>query len=515
MSDRSVLITGGTVITSYGDPEVIPGGAVAIRDGRIVAVGAEHEVRAALAGATAADTATADDTATGRAACDGAGAESRTLDARGGLILPGLVNLHHHFYSALARGLDPGTPMRDFAEVLDRLWWRLDRALDPETVRLSAELSLADGVRAGCTTVFDHHASPSCIPGILDVIAAAAIEIGVDAVLCYEVTDRNGAEGARAGIEENLRFLEWCAGRSGGRGKGGDAGPGESGEDAPGEMAGPRLAGVFGLHASFTLRDETLEEVARRRPDGAGCHIHVAEDPVDVAASREAFGAGPVERLRELGLLDDRALLAHGIHLSADEYAVVGESGATVIHNPESNANNGVGRLDVVDAAGQGCAIGLGTDGMSSSMLRALRAAFLAHRAGSADPSSGFEVLPGLLHRNALVARRFLDEPLLGEIAPGAPADVIAVDSPPRTPLDAGNAFAQLVYGVSESAVRHTVAGGRVLMRDFELTTIDERAIAERARAAAPALWGRFRALPWGTPYLGVSAAPEGGDLDG
>lgn len=488
LSDQQVLIRGGTVITSYGDPEVIAGGAVAIRDGRVVAAGTEDEARVALADLADSDSSGPSDPSTP--------SEVLILDARDGLILPGLVNLHHHFYSALARGLDPGVPMRTFAEVLDRLWWRLDRALDEEAVLLSAELSLADSVRGGCTTVFDHHASPSCIPNSLDAIADAAARTGINAVLCYEVTDRNGADGARAGIEENLRFLERHAERSRGRANDSDA--------RPGEPAGSVLSGVFGLHASFTLRDETLEEVARLRPEGAGCHIHVAEDPVDVTASRAAFGAGPVERMRAFGLLDDRALLAHGIHLTADEYEIVGESGATLIHNPESNANNGVGRLDVVQAAGHGCAIGLGTDGMSSSMLRALRAAFLEHRGGAADPSAGFAVLPGLLHRNAMVARRFLDEPLLGEITPGAPADVIVVDAVPRTSLDAGNMFAQVVYGASEATVRHTVANGRVLMRDFELTTLDDREIAERARAASPALWERFRAIPWGTEYLGV-----------
>jgi putative selenium metabolism protein SsnA len=484
MTQRPLVITGGTVITSYGKPEVIDDGAVLVRGGRIEAVGPVVELR------------------------DGVG-DVDTLDARGGLVLPGLVNLHHHFYSALARGLDPGAPMRDFPQILDRLWWRLDRALDEETVRLSAELSLVDSVRAGCTTVFDHHASPSIIGNSLDMIADAAEHAGVHAVLCYEVTDRNGPGGAGEGIEENLRFLERC--RSGSRG----APPGSRGErrvgdraaertaDTPSALGSPLLAGVFGLHASFTLRDATLDEVARVRPRGAGCHVHVAEHPVDGAASREAFGAGPVERLEAFGLLDDRALLAHGIHLTAEEYEAIGDSGATIVHNPESNANNGVGRLDVVDAARHGCAVGLGTDGMSSSMLRALRTAFLTLRGGRSDPTLGFDVVPDLLHRNAVVARRFLDEPLLGELAPTAPGDVIVLDAPPRTPLTAANAFAQLVYGGSESAVRHTVAAGRVLQRDFELTTIDERDLAARARAAAPALWERFRGLSWGTSYLG------------
>lgn len=452
----TTILGNGVVVTGGHDSRVIPDGAVAWRDDRIVAVGSVEELRGALP-------------------------DAGFLDAGRGTIMPGLVNLHHHFYSALARGLDPGTPMADFSQILDRLWWRLDRALSPETVALSARLSTAECVRWGCTTVFDHHASPSCVEGSLDLIAAAAEEAGISAVLCYEVTDRNGPAEARAGIEENLRFLRERAGD-------------------------PRIGGVFGLHASFTLRDETLTAVALERPADAGCHIHVAEDRVDIEASVAAFGRRPVDRLRDFGLLDERALLAHGIHLEADEYAAIAGAGSTIIHNPESNANNAVGRLDVPGAARLGCRVGLGTDGMSSAVLRALRFAFLKQRGASGDPTTGFEHIPGLLAANVDVARMWLGEPLLGRLVPEAPADVIVVDSAPPTRLSAENTFGHLVYGISESPVRHTIARGRVVLRDFEHTTMDPRDLAAEAHDASPALWNRFHALDRGTPYLGDMA---------
>ncbi|MBI3484476.1 MAG: amidohydrolase family protein, partial [Acidobacteria bacterium] len=260
------LLGNGVVVAGFSascavQPQVVSGGAVVWRGERILAVGLETELRRAYPGA-------------------------RFLDARGGLILPGLINLHHHFYSALARGLEPGAPLTNFTEILDRLWWRLDRALDPETVRISAQLSVADCVRWGCTTVFDHHSSPGCLAGSLDVIADVVDASGISAVLCYEVTDRNGHEQARAGIEENLRFILQHATHS-------------------------RIRGVAGLHASFTLRDKTLAEVVERRPAQAGCHIHAAEDLLDGEASRRAFGLGPVDRLERFGLLDEHCLLAH------------------------------------------------------------------------------------------------------------------------------------------------------------------------------------------------------------
>lgn len=457
MSD-TILLGNGVVVTARitadsSQTNVVPSGAVVWRGDRILGVGPEANLRREFP-------------------------DAGFMDAHGGLIIPGLINLHHHFYSALARGLDPNTPMRDFGEVLDRLWWRLDRALDLETVRISAQLSAADCIRSGCTTVFDHHASPNAIAGSLDAIADAMEAAGLSAALCYEVTDRNGHDQAVAGLDENLRFVR--------------------------QRQRPRIRGLLGLHASFTLRDETMELAAERRQDGMGCHIHVAEDPIDVTASEEAFGRWPVERLERFGLLDSRCLMAHGIHLAADDYRTVAAHDAVIIHNPESNANNGVGHLNVVDTAGHGCLVGLGTDGMSSAVLRALRFAFLTHRGLQRDPSSGFQALPDLLSNNARVARRFFDEPLLGELATDAPADIAVLDAPPPTAIEPANAFAHLVYGASEAPVRHTIARGHVLLQDFHHTAVDTERLAARAREASPALWDRFHALPWGTSFLGT-----------
>jgi putative selenium metabolism protein SsnA len=452
MSD-AVILANGVVVTGFEHPEIISSGAVVWQGERIVAVGPADVLRDEFRGA-------------------------RPVDAHGGLIVPGLVNLHHHFYSALARGLDPSTKPRNFAEVLDRLWWRLDRALDPETVRVSAQLSAADCIRWGCTTVFDHHASPSCIEGSLDLIADTVSDAGLSAVLCYEVTDRNGHQDAIRGLEENLRFVDRRRNDS-------------------------SVRGTVGLHASFTLRDETLAAVVDRQPDGVGCHIHVAEDPLDVGESLNAFGKGPVQRLEEFGLLNARSLLAHGIHLAPRDYQTIARSEATIVHNPESNANNGVGYLDPVEVSRHGCLVGLGTDGMSSSVLRALRAAFLTHRASRGDPGAGFEVLPGLLGNNVRAARRFFEEPQLGELSVGAPADLIVIDAQPPTPLSGDNLFGHLVYGATEARVRHTVARGRLLLEDFAHTTLNPQEIATRASRISPDLWRRFSALHGGTSFLG------------
>ncbi len=448
---NTVTVVGpGTVIDSFGqNPMVIANGAVAIEGDRIIDVGTFEKLGAAYP-------------------------RAELLDAHGGLILPGLINLHHHFYSALARGLDPGMSMHDFGEILEGLWWRLDRALDTQTVRLSAALSLADCIRWGCTTVFDHHASPSCLGGSLELIADAVKEAGLSAVLCYEISDRNGHNEALSGLQENLQF-------------------------ASGHREDPRLRGLLGLHASFTVSDSTLEQVSKQRPADLGIHIHLAEDQLDAKLSRERYGQAPLDRLDHFGLLDRYALLAHGVHLDPHDVSRVAESGATLIHNPESNSNNAVGHLDLEAALSLGCEVGLGTDGMSSHMLRSLRAAFLGVRAGTGDPTTGFDTVPGLLAANARHAAQIFGEPLLGQLQTGAPADVIVVDGPPPTPVCQNNAFGHLLYGASESIVRHTVARGRPLLKDFRHTSLDVGEIADQARAASPALWERFKDLKPGS----------------
>jgi putative selenium metabolism protein SsnA len=439
------ILAADAIVTAFREPQILTGGAVVWQGDRIVDLGDAGEML-------------------------GKYPHARVLDGGGGLVLPGLVNLHHHFYSSLARGLNPGCRMDNFGEILDGLWWRLDRALDEDTVRLSAELALADSIRWGVTTIFDHHASPSVIGGSLEIIAEAVERAGLSAVLCYEITDRNGHDGAVEGLRENLAFFKNH------RGDG-------------------RIRGMLGFHASFTVDDATLQAAADSRPAGMGCHIHVAEDALDLRVSKVFYDAGPVQRLERWGLIDDRTLAVHCIHLGSDDRRLLAERGSVIVHNPESNANNGVGRLDLNGAAADGCRIGLGTDGMSSAILGSLRAAFLGIRGGRRDPTAGFTVVPELLAVNAEVAGNFLDEPQLGHLEIGAPADFLVLDQTPPTPVTPENVFAHMVYGSALSPVRHTVARGRILMEDHRLTTIDPTAVANEARTVTPALWERFHAL--------------------
>ncbi len=400
--------------------------------------------------------------------------ESARLDARGQLAMPGNICAHTHFYGAFARGMAiPGRAPREFPEILGKLWWPLDRSLTREDVRYSALVCLVDAIRHGTTTLFDHHASPNAIDGSLDVIADAVEEAGLRAVLCYEVTDRDGTEKSRAGIAENLRFLERC------------------GQE---HLAGGRVAAMFGLHASLSLEEETLEACRERAPQDAGFHIHVAEHASDQDDSLARTGLRVVSRLSRHGILGPRTIAAHAVHVDAGEIDILRQTQTWVTHQPRSNMNNGVGVAAVEDMLQAGVRVGLGNDGFSNAMWEEWRAAYLVPKAWHRDPRRmpGDLVVRMAVRNNAALAGLFFPEAPIGVLAPGAQADLILVDYHPTTPLDAGNLPWHILFGFQESMITTTIVAGKVLMRDRKLLTVDEEAITARSRELAAEVWRRY-----------------------
>ncbi len=395
----------------------------------------------------------------------------RELDARGRIVMPGFINAHMHFYSTFARGLGAARPAHDFNGVLRELWWRLDRQLELEDCYWSTLPVLLDAIRHGATTLIDHHASPGAVAGSLDAVARAVEQTGVRACLCYEVSDRDGAAVAAAGLAENERFLRRCRAEP----------------DA-------LLRGLFGLHASFTLGDATLERAAEGAAAlDAGCHVHVAEAASDQEATLARHGVRVVERLTKAGVLGPRSIAAHCVHVDADEMDLLAASGTAVAHNPQSNMNNGVGIADLVGLMAHGVLVGLGTDAMTVDMREEVRAALWAQRLRHGDPAVGFDEATGaLLEGNARIAGRLWETPL-GVVAAGAAADLVVLDYDPPTPLDDGSVLGHLVFGLGLATVSSTVVAGRILMEERRLLLdLDEAEVAAKARERAAALWRRF-----------------------
>jgi len=366
----------------------------------------------------------------------------------------------------------PGEAPRNFPQILERLWWRLDKALTLEDVRYSALVCLLDAVRHGTTTLIDHHASPNAIEGSLEVIAEAVQQAGLRAALCYEVTDRDGPERARAGIAENIRFARSLA-------------------DNP----RPLLGASFGLHASLTLSDETLADcVAAAGPAGLGFHVHVAEDRADQEDALRRFGKRVVHRFHQAGILGPRTLACHGVHLDESEMAVLAATGTWVTHQPRSNMNNAVGVAPVEAMLRAGVRVGLGNDGFSNQMFAEMKAAYLVHKLAQGDPRAmpGDLVVRLAYAHNAELVRIFWPDLTLGEISPGASADFILLDYHPTTPLTAENLPWHLLFGLEASAITATVCAGRVLMRDRRLLTLDEEEVTARSRELAAQVWRRI-----------------------
>ena len=396
------------------------------------------------------------------------------IDAHKQFLMPASICAHTHFYGAFSRGMYiPGEAPDAFPAILEKLWWKLDKSLDNKANYYSALVCIIDAIKHGTTTLIDHHASPNSINGSLDVLARAVEESGVRASLCYEVTDRDGNAKAKQGLDENLRFINELA-------------------NHPSE----HLSALFGLHASLTLSEETLEKARAMCPPETGFHIHTAEHVVDEYDSLRKSGKRVIDRLDSFGILGEKTLVAHGVHIDAKEIGLLSKAGTWLSHQPRSNMNNAVGLPQVESMLNAGVRVCLGNDGFSNSMWQEWNAAYLAHKLINNDPR---RMPADLIYQMAIVNNRELVKKLFGGletgiIKPGAKADLILVDYKPFTDLNSNNLPWHIVFGFRESMVTTTIVNGKILMKDRVLTTLDEEAITKEDKAISSRVWKTYHA---------------------
>ncbi len=396
------------------------------------------------------------------------GSAGRIVDCTGKLLFPGLVCTHHHFYSGLARGMtvDLG-PMPDFVSILRRLWWRVDRALDLEGVYSSGLVCSLDAIRAGTTAVIDHHASPSCIEGSLGTLRRAFEETGLRGACCYEVSDRNGVEGMRAGVAENAAFARTL-----------------DEEKQAGTWKGLMESHVGG-HAPFTLPDDGLRLIADVVEEtGRGFHVHVAEDRYDASYSRAAYGVDLLPRLDSFGLLSERTIIAHGLHLTEEEIELLNERDAFLVHNCRSNMNNGVGYNSWLPRVRNEA---LGTDGIGADMFEELKFAFFKHaeEGGPLGPDEFLRLLGGGYRQ----LERVFGRPF-GRIEPGYTADLVIADYGNPTPLSGENVAGHMLFGMNSNIVESVMIGGRLVMEEREFP-FDTGPVYRQAQEQATQIWER------------------------
>ena len=376
---------------------------------------------------------------------------AEVVDCSGKLVTHSFVVGHHHIYSALARGMPaPARSPQSFNEILELIWWNLDKQLDADMIRASALATAIEAARCGSTFIIDHHASPHAAPDSLHIIGAALDEVGLGHLLSYELSDRDGPKRLQEGMQETDRWLQ-------------------------------KQPGLVGLHASFTVSDATLDAAVKlARKHDTGIHIHVAEAASDQEASLQQHGKRVVERLQAAGALSSpRSLLVHCLHLDDKERDLLRQSPTWIVQNPQSNQNNAVGAFDSTDL---GDRILLGTDGMHSDMLSSTNAAYL-------ESQTRVGLSPQQAYQRLRKAHEYL---ALNNISGDAENNLVVLDYRTPTPVTSENWPAHLVYALQSRHVVDVMAQGRWLVRNRQLVTVDEERCLAQAQEQAAKLWKKL-----------------------
>ncbi|MEG1254531.1 putative aminohydrolase SsnA [Clostridium sp.] len=441
-----LLVGNGKVITRDDSNPIIENGCVAIEDNKIVEVGTTDDLKEKYK-------------------------RNRYINAKGRLIMPGFINTHMHYYSTFARGIsNDSPPAKKFTDILNGLWWRLDKKLTLEDVYYSAMVPMIDQIKNGVTTSFDHHASPYAIKNSLFTIADAARKVGIRSNLCYETSDRDGLDIMQHGINENVEFIKYCN-----------------------KKDDDMIRGIFGLHASMTISESTLEKCLDSIEGlNTGFHVHSAESIEDVEDAKAKYGVGVIERWYKTGVLRDKTIAVHCVHISENEMDMIKEKNAMVINNPQSNMGNAVGVSPVLKMAKKDILLGLGTDGYTSDILESYKTGSVIQRHEAKDSTVAWSELPKMLFEgNRIITERFITNSI-GIIKAGALADIIIVNYDPPTPINADNINGHLLFGVNGRHVDTTIVDGKVIMEERNLLNLDEKEIIAKSRERATQVWKKF-----------------------
>lgn len=396
--------------------------------------------------------------------------EAEFIDAEGKVIMPGLINAHEHIYSAFARGAYiPGNNPKDFLSVLEGTWWHIDRNLDLNNTYYSAIATYLECIRNGVTTVIDHHASYGGVEGSLFKIAEAADKLSVRTCLAYEISDRDGIDKMKSSVDENMNFIHYVK-----------------------QKQSNMIKGLIGMHASFTLSDETLNYCIEQNVDDAGYHIHVAEGAYDEEHCEKKYNMTIIERLKKFGILGSKTIAGHCIHIKDSDMDILKNTGTVVVHNPESNMGNAVGAPDVIKMIDKGILVGLGTDGYTNDMFESLKTANILQKHRRGIPDRGFAEASQMLFDNnkKIASAMFEDE--LGVLKKGALADVIIIDYHPYTKINDKNLDGHIMFGMNGGMVDTTIINGKVLMKKRKMCFIDEEYMLNECRISADNLWQRL-----------------------
>ncbi len=439
---ESILINNAFIVTGDSSNTVIPNGYIMINGQKIEEIGqgeASHNPGA-------------------------------TIDAKGCVVIPGLITAHTHLYGILLRGASLNIePPTDFAQILQRVWWPLDEALTLDDARASAISASADMLRNGSTFCADTYSGPNSIEGSLDEIAKGTEAVGIRSLLAFEMTERNNPEEAERGLKENIRFIETIKEKR------------------------SLTQGMVSLHASFTVDDAIVSKgVETAKKLGVPITVHTSEGLVDLYHNLERYGERTVERLHRVGVLGKRTVLAHCVHVNGSELELIAETGARVAHNPMSNALNAVGTSPVPEMLRRGITVGLGNDGWIYDPFDNMRSALTAHRLSTGNPSV---IGPLEVFRMATIdgAKCYGLDKQIGSLEKGKLADIVILDATTiPTPLTQDSVIGHLVNSFGGRDVRHVFVNGQQVVKDREMVLMSDEEVSEISRKSAAALWSRL-----------------------
>jgi putative selenium metabolism protein SsnA len=440
-----LLIKNGILLTMDEGQRILENHSVAVEAGRIVEIGRTADLEKKHSRVEA-------------------------IDASGRILMPGIICSHSHLYGMLLRGASlKMEPPSDFTQILQRVWWPADEAMDFEDAYASALVACLEFAKSGVTTFADTYSGPNSISGVLDHIATAVEQIGVKGFIAFEATERHSAEEGERGVQENVRFAE---------------------KAKPGSKARP----LFSIHASFTVSDPLVRHVRQlSQKYHVPVTIHVSEGVVDLQHNLENYGKRTVERLRDVGLLGPEVVLAHCVNLDEHEIDLIAKTGTGVAHNPMSNMLNAVGVAPVLRMLKSNITLGLGNDGYVFDMFENMRVAFLLHRVYHRDPNA---IDPYAILKMATIngAQLYGVQSEIGSIEPGKKADIIMIK--PNilpTPLTPGSVVGHLINTVDGDDVETVIVDGKTIVKDKKLLTFDENDAQIIAQKAASKLWDRLK----------------------
>lgn len=389
---------------------------------------------------------------------------SETIDAKGRVLTIPNVNFHDHIYSRLAKGLDIKGDMSNFPNILKNLWWKLDSLLDLEMIEASAKIAALESIQNGVTYIVDHHSSPNFAKDSLRTISKTLEDFNLRNVLCFETTDRNGKELSENGFNENINFLK--------------------------NYTTVNSKSLLGLHASFTLDNDSLKNASKLIIENNwGIHVHICEDKSDVHLSQEKYSAKPMLRFEKYNLLNDKSILAHGIHLDEEDFELIKNSKASLVFNLDSNMNNSVG-LQKFKMIPKEIPILIGTDGMHADVARSFKELFLQLRnAGlSFDDSFSF-MIKTYFDQNNFIKKFFPD---FTNLQLFERADFIIWDYVPPTPLNQNNFWSHYIYGIIERPIKTVMQNGEILLDEFKFKNVNESKILNGIYSQGERLFKKF-----------------------